>query len=163
MIISIVLIFGKYAPNVCSFYTLGWLRLERYVEVKKLLFIRTILCLKDDVCVKVIFCERANLMIDNREYLDNSPSLSPVLDLIKTAATFGLIDYIRNFIRNGCNMSKQQWKCLVWRRACDLDTIYWNLQARSHKSLENINSIFLTPRYLSWWQLSDLYPEFIGI
>ena len=126
---------GKYAPNVCSFYTLGWLRLERYVEVKKLLFIR----------------------IDNREYLENSPSLSPVLDLIKTAATFGLIEYIRNFIRNGCNMSKQQWKCLVWRRACDLDTIYWNLQARSHKSLENINSIFLTPRYLSWWQLSDLF------
>ena len=30
-------------PNTCAFYSLGWIRLERLIEVRKLLFTRSIL------------------------------------------------------------------------------------------------------------------------
>ena len=90
--------FSKFAPKVCSFYTLGWIRLERLVEVKKILFIRSILCLKEDVCVRIIFCARGSYFFDNYDTIKDVYSTSPVFDLIKTAMAFGLIEYVKNFI-----------------------------------------------------------------
>ena len=130
--------FSKFAPRVCSFYTLGWVRLERLVEVKKMLFIRSILCLKDDVCVKIIFCERANYFFNNYDEIKDDYSISPVFDLIKTAMTFGLIEHVRNFIRYGCYLSKTKCRDLDWRRAWDLETTYWRIQCNICTGVLNI-------------------------
>ena len=46
-------------PNSCSFYRLGWMRLERYIQIKKLMFITTIIAMNDDDLPKRMFCERA--------------------------------------------------------------------------------------------------------
>ena len=116
--------FSKFAPKVCSFYTLGWIRLERLVEVKKILFIRSILCLKEDVCVRIIFCARASYFFDNYNAIKDVYSTSPVFDLVKTAMAFGLIEYVKNFIRYGCYISKAKWRDMVWRRAWDLERTY---------------------------------------
>ena len=39
-------------------YSLGWIRLERFVEFKHLLFIRSIMAMNDDALEKTIFNER---------------------------------------------------------------------------------------------------------
>ena len=46
-------------PNICSFYALGWMRLERIIQIRKLLFIRSIMVMQDDELPKKIFCDRA--------------------------------------------------------------------------------------------------------
>ena len=69
-------------PNVCAFYTLGWMGLERLVEVKKLSFIRSILALDDDVGTKVAFLEWSNYSFDNPDYCRENSFRSPVYDLL---------------------------------------------------------------------------------
>ena len=36
------------SPNICAFYSLGWIRLERLVEIRKLLFVRSLMALNPD-------------------------------------------------------------------------------------------------------------------
>ena len=154
---------SKFAPKVFSCYTLGWIRLERLVEVKKNLLIRSILCLKEDVCVRIIFCTRASYFFDNYDEIKDAYSISPVFDLIKTAMAFGLIDYVKNFIRYGCYISKAKWRDLVWRRAWDLEKTYRLIQCNAHRSLEYINKLCSSPMYLCWWYISDNNSNLIGI
>ena len=52
------------SPRVCAFYTLGWIRLERYIEVKKLLFMYSIFVLDDNNPVKTAFLERARFFFE---------------------------------------------------------------------------------------------------
>ena len=51
--------FHPRSPNICSFVGLGWMRLARIVQVRKLLFIRSIMILDDENLTKRIFIERA--------------------------------------------------------------------------------------------------------
>ena len=46
------------APNICGFYGLGWIRLERLIEIKKLMFVHSILALGEDDPSRAIFCSR---------------------------------------------------------------------------------------------------------
>ena len=47
------------SPNVCAYFSLGWVRIERFIEIKKLLFIHSIMALENDNVTKVIFIRRA--------------------------------------------------------------------------------------------------------
>ena len=73
----------------CTLFPLGWIRLERMIELKKILFICFILILDDDVCVKRVFWERAIFFIENPEVYRENAYRSPVLDLLVTACNFG--------------------------------------------------------------------------
>ena len=52
-------LFSK-SPNVCAFFGLGWIRLERFIEAKKLLFARSIMALDEGDPSRMIFCKRVN-------------------------------------------------------------------------------------------------------
>ena len=56
---------------------------------------------------------------------------SPVFDLLQTSITFGLHNYAKVFIRDGCNVSKAKWKEVVCVRAWDLESVYWYLAITS--------------------------------
>ena len=51
--------FYSRAPIICSFSALGWVRLEHFIEIKKLLSIRDILSLEDNEPIKIAPRERA--------------------------------------------------------------------------------------------------------
>ena len=42
-------IFSRLVPNVCTMFPIGWIRLERMIELKKVLFIHSILMLTHNV------------------------------------------------------------------------------------------------------------------
>ena len=64
------------------------MRLERYIEVKKLLFVHNIMSLEDHEPVKIVFRERSIFLIDNLEDFRDNQFRSPVLDFILTAEIF---------------------------------------------------------------------------
>ena len=68
-------------PNVCSFYGLGWMRLERIIQIKKLMFIRTIMVMDDDDLPKKIFCDRAIAYFSDTHYGNGNHSQSAVFDV----------------------------------------------------------------------------------
>ena len=146
-------------PNICCLYALGWMRLERFVQVKKLLFIRSIMALDDQVLSKRIFCQRARVLFARVQNQDESSESSVVADLLKTAEFFYLYDDVRGMVERDHHFSKNGRKVRVWARGCELEDVYWQVQLRVCKNLDLISRTSQNCRYLTWWYLSDIFPE----
>ena len=86
---------------------------------------------------------------------------SLVGDLLNTAAIFNLWNEMRNMVLLGHRYTKYVWKCKVWDRAWNLEDVYWRLQFNACKSLDIIGLSSPDCRYLTWWYLSDKYPQTI--
>ena len=151
------------SPRACAFYTLGWVRLERYVEIRKLLFLYSIFQLNDNSPVKVLFLERARFFFEHFDVSSDNQFRSPTFDLLCTAHKFGILEWVNNMIVSGMFVSKRCWSSIIWSRAWDLERIFWAIQVRSHESLMIIDSVCHTPRYLVWWEISDIFPDKMGI
>ena len=121
-----------------------------------------ILTLDDEEPDKIIFRERCAVFFDNLDTNWDNQFRKPTLDYLLIAQTFGLLDTIRSMVIKERCISKPLWKRIVWTRAWDLEKTFWTVQIRSHKSLELLNKVCHTPRYLIWWEISDLFPERMG-
>ena len=146
-------------PNVCSFYSLGWMRLERLIQIRKISFVRSIMVLPDDAVPKIIFCKRARVYFLNRRILDENPSQSNTFDLLKTCEIFGLIENVKNMVENGHFYPKAMWKNIIWKRGWELENTYWSIERCLHKSLDILSGINNGNMYSTWWKLSDKFPE----
>ena len=114
-------------PNSCCLYALGWMRLERFIQVKKLMFIRSILILDDRALSRIVFCQRALLHFRRGHADAGEVGYSIVYDLLKTAQLFNLYDDVRNMVERGQQLSKHVWKEKVWGRAWELEDVYWQI------------------------------------
>ena len=147
--------FTPRVPNASSLYSLGWVRLERYVQIKKLLFIRSILAMGDDEIVKIVFIEKA------RRYFLEGPAeviggeWSIVRDLLNITSLFNLEDEVRNMIERDHMYEKNTWKKLVWDRAWSLEDTFWRIEVNLKKELKILSNVNPSPRYSTWWALSD--------
>ena len=154
--------FHMRTPRACAFFTLGWVCIERYVKVRKLLFMYSIFILDDDSAYKIAFLERARFFFDYNNQCNDNQFCSTTFDLLLTAQNFGILETIEDMVLTGRYVSKQCWKRIIWSRAWDLERIFWAIQIRSHESLMIIECLCLTPRYLVWWELSDIFPDRMG-
>ena len=109
------------------------------------------------------FCGRAIYFFNHTKEGCGGVSASPVFDLLQTCSIFGMDEYFKVFVENGCNISKPKWKEMVWNKAWDLEWVYWSIQSKSYKCLDLLSRLCHAPRYLSWWHVSDISPELIGI
>ena len=127
--------FFNRSPKVSTFFALGWMRLERFIEVKKLLFMHNVLSLEDNEPVKIIFRERFMFFAVSLEDFRDNQFRSPVLDFLLTAETFGILDSVILMVTNERYLTKPMWKSIVWARAWELENVFLAIQARSHSSL----------------------------
>ena len=69
--------FPDRSPNYSAYAPLGWLSIDRMIQVKKLLFVRTMTVLEDNTICKKILVSRTHEFLDNvekaRANIDNSP------------------------------------------------------------------------------------------
>ena len=112
--------FPARSPRACAFYTLGWVGLERFVEVKKLLFMYSNLMLNDDIPIKIVFLERARFFLEYKELCCDNQFRSPTFDLLCTAQKFGILERVENMVTTGRYVSKPCWNRIIWSRAWDL-------------------------------------------
>ena len=145
-------------PNVCSFFGLGWMRLVRIIQVRKLLFIHAIMSLEDENLSKMIFIERGRKVLLNDTPLSDMWSI--VDDLLNVASVFNFTDEVSNMVR-GHLYDKLTWKRMLWNRGWSLEDTHWCLEARLYKELDLLTRICPNPRYLTWWNLSNKYGETI--
>ena len=89
--------FHPRVPNASSLYSLGWMRLERYIQIKKFMFVRSILTMKDEEVAKTIFVERANCFFLNQDS-ESMAEWSVIHDILKVANLFGFVTIIRNMV-----------------------------------------------------------------
>ena len=149
-------------PNICSFFGLGWMLLSRYIQVRKLLFIRAILALDHDALSRKIFVDRATQIYNNVNPLPNG-EWSIVVDLLETADVFNLTEDIRNMVMMDRNYPKAVWRKTVWDRGWSLEDTFWSIEARLYKELDILVRVCSGPRFLTWWYLSNKFPEMVNI
>ena len=148
-------------PNVCSFFGLGWMRLVRIIQVRKLLFVHAIMSLEDGNLSKIIFIERARRVLLNNNDIPLSEDWSIVDDLLKVASLFNFNNEVSDMVLRGHLYTKSVWKRMVWTRGWSLEDTHWRLEARLYKELDLLTRICPNPRYLTWWNLSNKYGETI--
>ena len=78
--------------------------------MKRLLFIKYLVVLYDQVLSRKIFIERAIYYFDNRDEHKLDETLSVVMDLLNTVEVFNIIDDVRNMIERGHIFLKTVWK-----------------------------------------------------
>ena len=147
------------SPNICSFYGLGWMRLIRLVQVKKLLFIRALMSLDDDNLSRRVFIERATEFFQRDADAPPSCGWSIVEDLLEVADVFNLTNEVRNMTLGEHIFAKSVWKNMVWSRGWSLEDTHWCLEARLHRELDLLTMLNPKSRYLTWWSLSNRFPE----
>ena len=150
-------------PNAPALYALGWMRLERYIQVKKMLFIRSIMTLDDQTLSRKVFCERATILYRRPGFRDFDNSHSVVFDLLEVASTFNMHEEVKDMVERDRHFSKGLWKERVWARAWELEDVYWMVEFNLHQSLDLLHMVCYENRYLTWWAISDRYPQNISV
>ena len=150
-------LFSK-STRISAYFSLGWVLVERYIEIKKLLFLHSVLSRDQDDITKIIFIECAKRYFDNMEICSLNLCRSTVYDLLNTASTFGIINDVRDMVYRNLEWSRAHWRTKLWKRAWELEDVFWCLKSRCHKSLDLLSQICTTTRYAIWWQIADKSP-----
>ena len=148
-----------FSPNETSYAALGWLRLENFLYVKKMLFVRTVLVLEDHSIYKVIFVKRALEFMQNvPENLVNKYD-SPVYDILKVALMYGLLEDIMHMIAGTRYFDKITWRNRVWKKAWEVEDHDWRMKTTYFKSIQTLKEVSGTFGYSIWWRLVDNQPQ----
>ena len=149
-------------PKESCMYGLGWMRIERVIHVKKLLFIRSILAMKDDETIKKIFLRRLEEFCNDPDKCSQNACRSPILDILTIAGNFNIYNLIKNYIENGILPSKSTWSKRIWHEAWSLeDQLSRNNSLFLEEGASIMKQVLGPSEYLPWWALSDRKPYLI--
>ena len=153
--------FPRYTPNETSFRGLGWMRLETYIYAKKLVFIRTIL-IRDESCIYRKLLKKRAIKF-NADIITCSENRydSPIFDILRIAIIFDMYQLVMNFLLRGHLYTRSQWKNMIWTRAWQIEDADWEYSSMFYRSLDTLNLTIGSAKYLSWWHVSDIFPDTI--
>ena len=98
------------SPNETSYVGLGWLRIEYYIYVKKLLFIRSVAVLVDSMIYKRVFIQR---LLQYESYPVRgaiNECTSPIFDMIRISEIFGVFTDVKGMLNGTKSYSKHHCK-----------------------------------------------------
>ena len=146
------------SPSERCFNGIGWMRIERFIQVKKMLFIRTILKMDDKPIIRNIFIAQFKVFANDIDKHTKKQFMSPVFDMMSVSIIFDFLPIINDAVLTGVVPSKKVWANLVWSRAWRLEDKIW-----ASNGILNGGSIFRcvcgTSHCISWWSLSDVRPH----
>ena len=136
--------------NVTSFACLGWMDVITFIKARKVVFVRTILNMDENMPIRRVFIERL------REYqvgCDN-PYDSPVIQILQYCSEFGMLGIVDQ-MAHGHFLSKGGWKNMVWKKAWSLEDREWTEDKLGNEKMDLIQRVTLKPIYSVWWALAD--------
>ena len=86
--------FPKRSPISSGYYGLGWIRIETYIQIQKLLFLLTLINMDDKNRIKYVFNERVRCFFMDRVKGSVNNFGSPIFDLLNSAIRFGLLQQV---------------------------------------------------------------------
>ena len=101
--------FPDRSPNYSAYAPLGWLSIDKFIQVKKLLFLRTMSILDESAICKKILTVGTQKYIDDVAKCKINAYNSPIFDMLKVAESVGLLGECINMIMNGHFYSKEGW------------------------------------------------------
>ena len=82
---------------------------------------------------------------------------SNTYDLLNSVNKFGVHEYVKSMIYRGHIWNRAHWRETIWKRAWELEDVFWCLKSRCHKRLIVLVNVCNSTRYVIWWQLVDKY------
>ena len=156
--------FPQRSPNGSSFYGLGWIKLTLYIQIKKLLFILTILMMEPLNVIRRVFELRLSQFSTDTTKCRENRFKSPIFDILEVAINFGLYSIIKDMTLNETPVpSKKTWSNLVWRRAWKIQDANWRAANIILKENDLLSLTIGDTKYLTWWYLSDLDHRLISM
>ena len=149
------------APSMMSYVTLGWIRLENFINIKKLLFICTILVQDENSTHKKVLKQRINKFQQSPEECIVNRYESPLYDILRIAVIYEMYDCIVHMANGTHYFSKETWKGMVWTKAWVIEDRDWNYRTRYFNCTKLYTEISDHPNYSTWWRVSDKYPAII--
>ena len=143
------------SPSNSSYETLGWMRLENFINMRKLIFIRSVLCLDDENIYKKIFLSRMRYFISNQDVAIRNEYFSPIFEMMKIAIIYGLYEEVKRMVTHCNTYSKKGWKNIVQDRAWVLEDADWQNRVNIFKICKNLDKVIGAPHYVIWWQIGD--------
>ena len=153
--------FHPRAYNATSTVCLGWLHIVRFINVKKILFIRTIFAMDDRIPIKQVFKQKVERHLEGELPVAN-PYDSPINDLINVCHRYGMMGHMTDFI-NGRMISKSKWRELAWRAAWVEELDEWGTKVHETQALSLVSKITNGPAYSVWWEISDADPTLVRV
>ena len=152
--------FPKLSLSCSSYYGLGWLWVETYVQVKKLLFLLTFLLMDEGNLLKRVFTARVTDYILKNGTLKSNPYNSPIFNMLDTSIRFNLLEIVLNMAFGYAQVTpKKAWSELVWDRARRLDDICWKSTMVIYEKTDLLVATMGVPHYLMWWYIADNTPQ----
>ena len=151
--------YPKRSPNYSAYTPLGWMSIDRFIQVKKLLFLRTILIADENDTCKRILCTRAVDFANNIGKGRANEHASPIFDLLNTSIEVDLYDICMRMIMNGHHLSKRGWKELVWKKVWAKEDDDCTLMYKQPYQRYLLFDITEKPYYLVWWIIADIFPR----
>ena len=133
---------------------------KRIIQIRKLLFIRSIMVMHDDELPKKIFCDRAKCYFSNEHYGNENPHQSAVFDLLNVCAIFGLLNEVKSMVERHRLFPKTIWKRMVWEKGWQLENLHWRIEKHLYRHLDILNGVCPVTRYLTWWMILDRFPMY---
>ena len=149
------------APKMMSYVTLGWIRLENFINVKKLLFIRTLIVLKDGIVHKEVFRYRLKQFINNPIVCIKNEHNSPIFEMLRVAYIYDVFNDIVKMTNGTHYFSKEGWSRTVWENAWLVEDTDWDIRIRYFEITKLYKDIEEGPKYSIWWAIADENPGII--
>ena len=149
--------FPQRAPNASCCYSLGWLKIISFINVKQLLFIRSILKMDPDNVIRKIFDLRLKIFCDNLTECRKNRFNSLIFNLLDLAITFGVFKSIQDMVNVKIPVaSKRVWSKLIWDRAWKLEDANWQASNLILKDIDLLINTMGETKYITWWSISDM-------
>ena len=131
------------------------MHLELFILVRKVIFIRTIMIMKDGEVVKEVkFCADPAITTQNKHR-------SPIYEMLIAAARLCIFDEVMILIGGTKVWTKQACKDLVWKKAWVANDARNELKLNSHKELNLFKLVYIKVTYSCWWQIADIRPDLV--
>ena len=130
--------------------TLGWMKVQTYIDKSKLLFMYRILCLPPCSIFRCIYV----LCFFQILYSDLYVDVSPVAQVIDVCKRYGILDQIVSIILSGAMPTKRLWKRMVENKVWDLEFKRWRQELKLYRNLLLFRTVILRIEMCVWWDMA---------
>ena len=75
---------------------LGWIRLETFIYARKVMFLRTILCMRDETIYRRVLLDRLQNFLEDTSAANINAHYSPLFNILRVTAMFGMMNMAIN-------------------------------------------------------------------
>ena len=139
---------------------LGWLTLESYIDMNKILFLWNMLCLPHENIYRRITTFIISLLLSEHVHKKRD---SPISSMLKVVTAYKRDEILREHLLRGDFGDFYRWKRLIKKIVWDNEITKWKLSCMLYSELDVYRNCVCHMGMHSWWQLARHKPNLTNL